>query len=350
MMTTLGLTLGLLAAAPAMGGVVLESQVEDPAAAASAETVAQYLEAQIQGTWPESPGDFQVRLTWPDAATVRIRVAQADRTWVDRPIAVEDPDAARALVWLLVRSTIERVGLRAPAPVDETPPIPVAGAATEVETASVAEAPPPPPPAPAEASPEAEPPTPATPPRSPRRGLRRLTEAPFQLRADDQLLGAIAFRGFADPTSGFGWGPVFSTRLVLGGTWVVGAEFGFRSEQRTDNLTVNHIPFSALVGYRLATEWPVELGASLTFDPREVRNQNAAGTVDVTSLSLGIQTGLYARTHYTLWRNTKAELRLVGTVGTRFGLLRSGYTLDGNREEDAVVAFDTSVGVEWRWR
>lgn len=377
--------------------VRVETSVETWRAQAVADDVSRFLAARIQEAWsPDTDAEepqFDVRLRWPGPEQVNIRVAQGARTWVDRPLPVDDPAAARAMVWLLVRSTIERALVHAAlpppspapvAPIQQTPPIPrpvsdpgpaeqggvevaladedkdaawlaAPEAPAKVETASVAEAPPPP-----------------TPPRTPDRpappaatssagasaaggrqhGLRRLWSAPFSLGPRDAVEAALVMRGFADPGSGFGWGPAAQARLLLEDHLVLGGELGYRAERKGSDVEVDHVPVTLLAGYRFDESIPLEIGATATLDARfvTVTQTDGANQVDTTGVALGILLGTYARSFYPLWQKADSELRLFGEVGAGFGLLRSAYVVDGQREEDAVVTFSTGVGLEWRWR
>lgn len=390
------LLIGLSMSPTAPESVAIDTDVQTWRAQAVADDVSGFLVTRVQEAWglvPTAPDpQFSVRLTWPGPDRVQITVRQGDRQWVDRPLPVDDPSSARAMVWLLVRSTIERALVHAAAPptaeaapVDETPAIPrtpappapprppappapaaapedpsevevalvdedkdAAWLAGSTESATVAAAPPPAP------SPEAD--APATPSASRTSsapgGIRRLWTAPFALADGDAVEAAVIMRGFADPSSGFGWGPAAQARLVLSERWVLGGELGYRSEHKGDAFEVDHVPLTLLAGYRFGESLPLELGLSATLDTRFVtaRANDGQSVTDTTGVTAGLLFGGYARGFYSLWARGGDEVRVFGELATRFGAVRSAYVIEGEREQDAVVTFSTGVGLEWRWR
>jgi hypothetical protein len=370
------LAVGLSPAGPR--SLALRSEVFAPEARPAAEDVEAFVTERMMGSWGLAPvvgpAQFTVTLAWAAREQVRIQIKDDERVWVDRPLPVDDPSATRAMVWLLVRSTVERVLLRA-APEDPTPPIaqavvhvapaaPVPGSGVAVEalpagegddfldppataTATLAEAPTPPdeaPPAPA---------TPAVAPAAavaPTPGLSRLWRAPFALAPGERLSAALVMRAYADPNTGFGWGPAASARLQLANRFLFGGELGYRSE-RADSLDIDHVPLTLLAGY-VFESIPVEVGAATSLDLRVVTAQVAAAGQpnERSGLAAGLTAGAYARAFYPVYTKDASELRLVADAGLRFALLRSAYVVNEQRQEDAVVSFSTGLGLEWRWR
>ena len=112
------------------------------------------------------------------------------------------------------------------------------------------------------------------------------------------------------------------------------------------------MPLTLLADYRFTEVLPFEVGTSATLDTRFVSASSVDnGTrVDTTGFTAGLLLGVYARGYYELWSQKGSELRIFGEVATRFGLRRSAYVVDGQREQDSVVTFDSGFGLEWRWR
>lgn len=362
--------------------VVLTTEVHTWRAQAVANDVSGFLADRMHETWgltpAQEPGQFSVRLRWPAPEQVRITISQGSRQWVDRPLPVDDPSSARAMVWLLVRSTVERALIHSGhVAQDETPPIAAAPVVTPVaapptpgpdvkvdlvtadeDSAWLADAASPTKTATRAATVEA--PLAPTPPAPSSRasttahghGLRRLWLAPFALGPGDAVEAAVVMRGYADPNSGFGWGPAVQARLQLSDHFILGGELGVRAEDKSSNLTVTHIPITLLAGYRFGEGLPLELGVSGTIDPRVVSSRRTTNGQEVDSVggAVGVLLGTYARAYYSLWTKDSSELRLVGEVGARFGVVRSAYFVDGQTEQDAVVAFSSGLGLEWRWR
>lgn len=373
------LAVGLSPAGPR--SLALKSEIYAPEARPVAEDVEAFVLARMEESWGLAPvvgnAQFTVTLAWAAREQVRIQIKDAERVWVDRPLPVDDPSATRAMVWLLVRSTVERVLLRG-APEDETPPIaqlahdeaaPGSGVAVEAvagddedwlappepvlsdeaptATTTVAEAAPPPP------TPPAAPDAPAAPTAVPAgpHGLARMWTAPFSLREDERLSAALVMRGYADPVTGFGWGPAASARLQLSNRFLFGGEVGFRAEHPSDALEVAHIPLTLLGGYAFEGI-PLEIGATASLDLRAVaaRVSETGTQAERSGFAAGLTTGAYARAFYPVYARGNSELRLVADAGLRFALVRSAYVVGDQRVEESVVNFSTGLGLEWRWR
>lgn len=363
--------------------IALTAEVQTWRAQAVADDVSGFLTDRMQEAWSLAPAegetDFTVNLRWPGPEQVRITIRQGDHQWVDRPLPVDDPSSARAMVWLLVRSTVERALIHsAPASRDVTPPIAARPAAlamavaeapgSDVEVALVnsdedaawlAEGASPAPTATVAEAKAAVPEVQSAPSSSQTRatpaqhGLRRLWSAPFAMGPGDAVEAALVMRAYADPSSGISWGPTMQARLLLNEHLVLGGELGYRDESKGPDVNVSHVPITVLGGFRFSEGLPLEIGATATVDARVVSANTTAGQSGAGQThggAVGVLLGAYVRGHYSLWDKDASELRLVGELGARFGVVRSAYVVGDQRQEDAVVAFSTGLGLEWRWR
>ncbi len=377
------LTAGLNPQGPS--SVALTSQVQTWRAQAVANDVSAYLAERVYEAWAldsvQEPAQFDVTLRWPDPGQVQITIRQAERIWVDRPLKVEDPSSARAMVWLLVRSTVERALMHAAAspetpPIAETPPIgdvPVADVPVATEPAE----PPPvvPPPAMeiqptvsatiavapivatasvAATSPSEPTPTPVA--KTSSVGSRQLTlsrlwERPYEMKPGEAIEGSMVMRSYVDVNSGVSAGLAVQARLQIDHNFVLGGEVGFYDEDKATNLSIKHLPISVNAGYVFSQDLPLEIGVSATFDARLVSVQGTQPMNPTNSLGVaaGLLTGAYVRTYYTFWQKDAAELRVTGEFTLNMALARSAYIVASQRIEDGPVLLSTGVGLQWRW-
>ena len=385
-----------LSAAPADAGafdrIKLVTEVEDEAARAVATSVEAYVIDRVRDAWgiesnsgvgAESRGrQFDISLIWERPEEVTIRISEGMDILVARPVEVGDPDAARALVWLLVRSTIERVVLRDDegAQVGSIPAVAPSLPGVSSETGDVAdvelvsdadiepliEEPEPEPPEPEvpatdavalsvpqaelEDNAESEESSEATEPE-----VRAQSEAKPKRRLDADVISAgVAARAYADSASGLASGPALQLRLRLQHWLYVGLELGFRTETREvfrtgnagqglDTFEIQHVPLTLSGGVQPLRNLPVEFGAALTIDMRRLT------TVENTGTTVGIMLGGYSRIFWDFWTSDRNSIALFGDLMLSVPAVRQAYVVGDSREEDGLLVFGAGAGLEWRW-
>lgn len=367
-MTTALLPILLLTASlnpQAPTSVAMTSKVQTWRAQAVANDVSAYLAERVHEAWAldamQEPAQFEVMLRWPGPHEVQITIRQAERVWVDRPLKVDDPSSARAMVWLLVRSTVERALMHGAVSTEPTTP-PIAPEPEPAPTASATvamNAPTGPTPTMtttvATGLPDAAAASPGAATTSSVGGrqmsLSRLWDRPFTLMPGDAVEGSVMMRTYADPSSGFSAGLSVQARLQLDYNFIIGGEVGFYSENKATNLDLHHVPIGVFAGYSFGEELPLELGVSATLDGRVVSVQGTqmANPTNSLGVAVGLLAGAYARTHYSLWNKDSLELRVVGEFAMNVALLRSAYVVAAERFEDGPLVVTSAVGLQWRW-
>lgn len=384
------LMFGLLATAEAgaLDRMVVITEVEDEAARAVASSVEVYVTDRIRDAWGIEPSSsvtenpdgrqFEVILSWERPDEVTIRISEGSEILVARPVAVEEPDAARALVWLLVRSTVERVVLRAdqdavigPAAVDPTDA--PTDSATDPGSREVADVEvlgdddvdpllPPPEPELQTPAPDAEaanaalsvPDAAAAEPAAEEPPVQARTDPKPKVRPDADVISVgLVARGYADTGSGLATGPALQLRLRLREWLHVGLELGVRTEDREvlrdpapatpETLEIRHVPLTLTAGLQPLKSLPLEFGAGLTVDMRRVTTSETSGT------TAGVMLGVYSRAFWDFWTGDRNSVALFGDLTLSVPAVRQAYLVGDTREEDGLVVLGLGAGLEWRW-
>ena len=367
--------------------VVLTSSTSVPAAASVAAEVDAFLRERIPSAWglealPEIPAEaggrvFRIHLTWPEPEKVNLRIQDGGEVLVDRSTHVSGSAAAKAMVWLLVRSTIERVLLQVPQP-KPPPPDPVPEIAEAPAEVTLGEAPDPPsgvaveampeakddwwdPPAPepeaevaiedpspAESEPKSTPaPVAASPTETssaPKRSmLARLFTEKMPWQKPTGISGGFLMRAYAGP-NGATWGPAVQVRMDVTEWFAFGGELAFREETLDGVLDIRHMPFTLFAGLRPLERMPIELGVQATADIKAISSTRSSG------VGFGFLTGGYARADFQIYDAGTQSIALLADVGVSLALLRQSYLVNGTRTSDSAIVFQTGLGVEWRWR
>ncbi len=394
-MVNAAIVLALMATAASPDAILLETRVDEKAALPVADDVDTFIGERMKEAWgitvlrQDRGGDagrvFVVDLHWFAPDEVNIRIAEPGEVHVDRSVPIDDRSAARALVWLLVRSTIERVVLRgedtghqhshaetqpapiapaAEAPAAETPPVatPPVAAAPEVpepqigtETTTVAEA--------APETPVAEDMmsdvVPSATMRQSITGERSVSDmardnynqlsatasAPVNLGGFSGLSVGLVARGYGD-TSGTGLqaSPNLQVRL-RNGNWNFGGEVGYRRENPTGG-TFDHVPVSVLGGYTLGLG--LELGVMATADFKRINLSDGMGQT-ARGQSIGLLAGGYLRGAWAVYDSDVYELAVVADLSFSPYLLRQRYVVGQLRVDEGPFLVGAGVGMEIRW-
>lgn len=273
----------------------------------------EHLAERIEETWGIEPdatpplhgndSTFYVHLDWPGPERVVVGVALPEQTLVERSIEANDLETAMVMVWLLVRSTIDRALLRPnhqnsqDEPVRESAPIAVVSEGAPISIS-----------------------------KPKRYGLSLMGLANLDTGAGATMTPSIQGRFF------------YSQWLT------VGAELSFRHEERTELADIYHLPITAFVGARPWNHLPLELGLFTTLDVKFISLPNDNGGVGA-----GFYLGPYARGRWTFYSVGNSDFAAVGELGLGFALKRDRYYVGGETLTDGVVAFRLAGGLEWSW-
>jgi hypothetical protein len=300
----------------------------------SSAAIRTHLDARIRETWGVSPEStppidpsartYFVHLDWPSPNEVVVGIADAADTLSERTIAAHDLETAKVVVWLNVRSTIERSLV---VPSHETPEI-GAPAVEPVAAPAAIEAP-------------DAPPVPAAEPAAVVVG----EGSPIQIRKPERFSIGVLALGNVDSGSGFSAVPTLQGRMMLHKWLIVGVELTFRHEELTETAgDVYHIPITGFVGARPWDSLPMELGLATTFDPKIVKLPGDGG------VSAGFYVGPYVRGRFPFLSFGDSDFAIIGDLGVEFALARNRYAVAGEEITDGVVALRLAAGLEWSWR
>lgn len=298
----------------------------------------QHLATRIEETWgfeveatpPIDPSrsTFYVHLDWPEQDEVVVGIADAEDTLVERPLEAGDLATAKVMVWLLVRSTIERALIR------PTPQIPVVEATPPItEETPIEEIASPPP---KEATEETGGQT---------TEMAAVAEvAPTRIERPNRYALSLMAKSDFDSGAGVSAVPAVQGRLFLHKWFIVGAELTFRHEEKAGgSLDVYHLPITAYVGARPWDSLPMELGLATTFDPKVVSLPDDSG------VDAAFYLGPYVRGRLPLFSFGSSQFALVGDATLAFALRRNAYFVNGQSLGDGVVSFRVAGGLEWAW-
>lgn len=298
----------------------------------------QHLETRIQETWGFSPEStppidpsrrtFYVHLDWPEQDRVVVGVADPDNTLVERTVQAADLGTAKVMVWLLVRSTVERALIR---PSHEVPVAEVADVTPPITEETPIEEIASPPPVKAASATTDE--------------VAVVGEvAPTRIEKPNRYALSLMALSYFDSGSGVAAVPAVQARFFLHKWLVVGADLTFRHEERAEGaLDVYHLPITGYVGARPWDSLPMELGLAATFDPKVVSLPQDSG------LDAGFYLGPYVRGRLPLFSFGRSQIALVGDATLAFALRRNAYFVNGQSLEDGVVSFRVAGGLEWAW-
>ena len=347
--------------------ISLTTQVEDQREKAAAMKVEAFVAERIHETWGIRPNtepidqtsdrQFEVSFHWM-WPRVTIQINQGQELLVNRPITVENPDTARAMVWLLVRSTIDRVAqmgidlLDAPAPL-EADGTPSSRASVEFgflgegdrDDASVEQVEPEP--RAFETSSLALPTRQFTPSTNEAVGSDQPTAEtnPPHLRqasTANSISAGFVFRGVVETDSGLAFGPNLQVRLALLQSFRLGLEIGSR-DASIDDFELQHIPISISGGIQPYLALPFEVGTFLTVDARRVTGNVSSGW------TFGALMGGYARTFWSVWSAEGNSAVLMADVLLSTPLIRRIYHEAEFEAKDGLAVLAFGVGLEWQW-
>ncbi len=371
-MASIGTLVIALAAAgqtPAAGAdaVILQSVVSSAdVTQVDVDEVEAFLETRIRDTWgvevsrtppiEEQGRHFFVTLDWRGKTSANVHLSERDVVHVDRRVAIADPKSGRAILWLAIRSSIERA-------LTAMPPAPTVGEmienmADEAETSSVAEEPEPVAEAELEPEPEPEPEpvaeaAPAPTPTTVEPAKERDPVDPRLWASFDTIWmnrptptagawsGSILLRGAVD--GGIGVGPSLQSHYVVGRWLTVGGELGWYSTSLSRDVEIDHIPLTLMAGTQPTLDIPLELGVRTTLDIQIVSMPNETGGGARWLL------GPYARSSLPFYVGERDNASFVAEFRLDFALARGAYTVNNNRIVDPFVGLGAAVGVEYRW-
>lgn len=311
----------------------------------------------LEPTPATPPNTFEVALRWSESG-VWVRIQESEEVLVERKLSIEDPQTTKLMLWLLVRSTIERALIQPTVPgepVDETPPIPEVPETepvdtstrskdkeiSETTTATVAE----------EAEPVGR--TPPAPVRIERvsRGARFVNTLggiftnPLSLNEGQSFSMSLMVNGIVDTGASLGGGASFQALARLSPMFAVGAEIGYRHEGRNEELSMHHIPLTLLGTGKFFDSLDLDLGVAAMLDIKLV-----ASEADVDVLA-GVYVGPYGRYRMPVLQERDGRaLALTADVGLLFAINRGQYRLSGGETTtDGLMQIRLAVGVEWTW-
>lgn len=373
---TLVFALAAAGQAPAEADAVILQSVVSSADVSQVDVdeVEAFLETRIRDTWgvevsrtppiEERGRHFFVTLDWRGKTAAHVHLSERDVVHVDRKVAIADPKSGRAILWLAIRSSIERA-------LTAMPPAPTVGEmiekmADEAETSSVAEAPEPAPePEPVaetapEPAPESEPepvaeaaPAPAPTPTTVEPARKRDPVDPRLWASFDSIWmnrptptagawsGSVLLRGAVD--GGIGVGPSLQTHYIVGRWLTVGGEIGWYGTSPARDVGIDHIPLTLMAGTQPTLDIPLELGVRTTLDIQIVSMPNR------TEGGARWLLGPYARSSLPFYVGERDNASFVAEFRLDFALARGAYTVNNNRIVDPFVGLGAAVGVEYRW-
>ncbi len=333
-----------------------------------AERIRESWGVEVSNTPPITEGGrhFFVTLMWRTPELVLLRVAERDATHVEREVVVADPTSGRAILWLAIRSSIERaLAAMPPAPTVEEmlddmaegtkAREEIAAANAEADAAPEPPAPPEPPATPS--SPAGPPPTPTTVTPTATGDVMdpRLYENFATMWANRSppspgaITAAVLARGTVD--GGLGFGPAAQLQYTFNRWLTVGGELAYYSIDRafrtsptaTLDVHIAHVPLTAMASMQPLLEVPLELGARATLDLQLV-------TADSTSAGVRVLTGPFARSSLPFYVGDSDGASFIAEIKADFAVVRGAYNFGNQRFVDPFVSVGAAVGVEYRWR
>jgi hypothetical protein len=259
---------------------------------------------------------FAITLAWDTADLVELRIEEQGRELLRRRVTVAEPAALKLVVWLIVKSAVERAMVDAATAADLGPPPPVETSAPAGATV--------PPPVPA-ASPAAAAPAAQT------------DERP---RFDTGLLVSGVWGGRKQ----FALGPSVAVSMRPWSALVVGFELGYWLTPALPGpggdlaLLVHHLPLALSAGWALDPEALWEVVGFAQCDLEVVRTQRREGT------GTGVEAGAFVRTRLRL---ADVRAHLVVRLGAAARLRRQRYLLDDGVVREGPYLVLLSAGVTW---
>lgn len=289
---------------------------------------------EVSNTPPiiEGGRHFSVTLEWRSPNEVVVRVAEGAVVHVDRPVEIADPSSGQAILWLAIRSSIER----ALAAMPPAPPV------AELLERSREDEPPAPPKPPAPPAPTRVTPADDGDPIDPRLYARfaSLWSRKTAPRAGAWSTTVLARGGY---DGGAAFGPAAQIRYALGRWLTVGGEIGYYDVEVDPALKIAHVPLTAFAGTQPDLEIPLELGVRATLDTQIVRG-------DQTAAGVRLLAGPSARSALPFYVSGGAQASFIAELQLDFAVVRGAYQMNGARYVDPAVAMRAGIGVEYRWR
>ena len=342
----LTIAIALTAQGPTTDSVVLRSVVTATSGVSfeEAEAVERFLADRIGETWGVPVGStppiasdgrrFDITLRWQSRERVEVEVAEPDLVHMNRPITIADPESGRAIVWLSIRSSVERaLAMMPPAP-------------TFAEIVAEPEEPAP------EPTPPAAPIEPAVNATvvEPIAGEEEQVYDHFasllarrQRPEEGTWSGSVLVRGGVD--GGLSMGPSAQVHYVTGRWLTVGAELGFHSVSPAVGLSALRIPLSVMGSTQPDLSFPLELGVRTTFDFQITETVGQGSAVRPRLL-----VGPFARSSVPFYVGTTDQASFVAEMRFDFSAVRGSYRWAGGGYTDPLFGATLAVGVEYRWR
>lgn len=316
---------------------------------------------EVSNTPPITEGGrhFFVTLLWRSPERVLVRLAERDAVHVEREVEIADPASGRALLWLAIRSSIERaLASMPPPPTHEQILADMArddAVRAELAAEQVADPEPVAPPAAPAPPPMPEPPsTPAVP--APTRVVPvtggdvmdpKLYETFSTMWANrappspGAISAAVLARGTID--GGLGFGPAAQLEYTFNRWLTVGGEIAYYSVEPELDISIAHVPLTAMASMQPVLDLPLEVGLRTTLDIQVVRSDEIAAGVRLL-------TGPFARSSLPFYVGETDGASFIAELKADFAVVRGAYNLNNRRFVDPFASIGAAVGVEYRWR